>query len=62
MVETPSDTLDCITSMFGRPAIEFSTRRVTWFSSSDGAAPSWMMVAETIGKEMFGNCLIGSCE
>ena len=40
----------------------FSTRRVTWFSSSVGAAPSWMMVTATIGKEMFGNCFTGSRE
>src|SRR5690606_8737790 len=61
VVETPSDTVDCIISMFGRPAIAFSTGRVTWFSSSVAAVPSWTMVTVTIGKAMFGNCLIGSC-
>ena len=32
------------------PATESSTRFVTWVCSSDGAAPDWVIVTETIGQ------------
>ena len=48
----------CLTPLM--PATASSTRLVTWFCSSDGAAPDWVTVTETIGMSMFGKRVIGS--
>ena len=49
----------CLTPL--TPATASSTRFVTWFCSSDGAAPGCVTVIETIGMSMFGKRVIGSC-
>ena len=49
----------CLTPL--TPATASSTRLVTWFCSSDGAAPDCVTVIETIGMSMFGKRVIGSC-
>ncbi len=48
----------CLTPL--TPAIASSTRFVTWFCNSDGAAPAWVTVTETIGISMLGKRVIGS--
>ena len=47
----------CLTPL--TPATASSTRFVTWFCSSDGAAPDCVTVIETIGMSMFGKRVIG---
>ncbi|MET3890057.1 hypothetical protein ABIE41_001133 [Bosea sp. OAE506] len=39
-----------------------STRLETWLSSSDGAAPDWVIVTETSGTSMLGKRVTGSFE
>ena len=43
------------------PATASSTRLVTWFCNSEGAAPACVTVIDTIGMSMFGKRVIGSC-
>ena len=52
---TPLET--CLT--LGMAATASSTGRVTWFSSSLGAAPLWLTLTVTSGRMMLGFCRIG---
>src|SRR4028118_474860 len=54
VLETPSLTVDIMLSILPKPAIASSTFFVTWDSSSDGPAPGWVTVTETVGTSMFG--------
>src|ERR1700730_739132 len=42
------------------PAIASSILRVTWVSSSPGAAPDWVICTWTSGMSILGNLVIGS--
>jgi len=52
--ETPSLTVERISSTPSRLRTDASTRWVTWFSSSLGAAPGWLMTTTTPGNVISG--------
>src|SRR5262249_9083087 len=58
--DEPSERLDRMCQMPFTPAMASSTLRVTWVSSSPGAAPDWVIETWTIGMSMLGNRVIGS--
>ena len=60
VVEAPSVSVEVMCLTLDRPASASSTGRVTWFSSSWGAAPLSVTVTTTAGKTTLGNCLMGS--
>ena len=60
VVEAPLLTTDSMDLMLEMPATASSMGRVTWVSSSAGAAPLSVIVTVTAGKTMLGKRLIGS--
>src|ERR1700727_2556803 len=56
--EAPSVTCDMMCQTPLGPATESSTVLVTCDSSSEGAAPDWVISTCTIGMSMFGNRVI----
>src|SRR3989338_5560307 len=58
VVEAPSTIVELVCRTWPSPAIESSIRRVTWVSSSLGAAPGRTAVTTTIGRSTSGLLLI----
>ena len=60
VVDAPSLTVEVMCLTWPRPATLSSIRRVTWVSSSVGAAPDWITVTTTTGRSMSGKLLVRS--
>ncbi len=58
VIDSPSRTVEVMCFTSPRPATASSTRRVTWVSSSDGAAPGCWTVTTTAGRSRSGVLLI----
>ncbi len=59
VIDDPWLTVEAIDWTLESPVREFSTRRVTWFSISAGAAPLRVTWMRTPGNSMLGYSLIG---
>ncbi len=57
--ELPSVTVELMCLTPATPATASSTFRVTWVSSSEGAAPDWVMVTAITGTSMLGARVMG---